>query len=165
MLARVRAAVPAYAGAKRGAAEHEVWTQHALPPVAPAALERPAAPKPAAPDPPDASYPFRLVRAAAFEWGDDPLVAASPTLRRDHVSLRKLFPRGRVDLPTQDARALGIRDGWQVKLVSRAGEALVPVTLRDDLAPRTVLVPFAFRDQLAPVLGAAPQATVRVERV
>ena len=119
----------------------------------------------AAPDPPDASYPFRLVRAAAFEWGDDPLVAASPTLRRDHVSLRKLFPRGRVDLPTQDARALGIRDGWQVKLVSRAGEALVPVTLRDDLAPRTVLVPFAFRDQLAPVLGAAPQATVRVERV
>ena len=165
VLAGIRASVPSYAWAERRAGEQEAWTQHALPAVAPAALERPAAPEPAAPEPADASYPFRLVRAAAFEWGDDPLVTASPTLRRDHVSLRKLFPHGRVDLPALDAKALGIRDGWQVKLVSRAGEALIPVNLRDDLAPRTILVSFAFRDQLAPVLGAASHAAVRVERV
>jgi len=34
-----------------------------------------------------------LVRDGDFDWGRDPLVAFSPTLSRDYLSERKLFPR------------------------------------------------------------------------
>lgn len=113
----------------------------------------------------DRAFPFCLVRLGAFEWQDDPLVTSSPTLRREHVSLRKRFPSGRVDMNAGDAQKLGIRDGWQVKLVSAVGEVRVPVRLRRDVDPGILTVPFAFRDALAPVLSQEPQAAVKVERV
>ena len=170
VLAGIRAAVPSYARAEREAPGDEAWTHWALPPVAPpdgapGAAERYTAPTDTAKAPADPAYPYRLVCAEAFEWGDDPLVAASPTLRRDHTSLRKLFPGGRVHVHALDAKELGIRDGWRVRLVSRTGEVLVPVSLRSDQERGTVLVPFAFRDSMQPALGAAPQAAVKVERV
>lgn len=169
VLAAIRAAVPSYARAERGAAGREAWTDRTLPQVPPPdgaqdGAGRRASPTEAAREPTDAWYPFRLVRAEAFEWGDDPLVEASPTLRRDHASLRRLFPAGRVHMHEQDAKELGIREGWQVKLVSHAGEVVIPVSVRNDLERHTVLVPFAFRDRVEPALGGASQAVVRVER-
>jgi len=177
VLDEIRGAVPAYAEApvrERESGGEWAWALQGLPEVSVhRTAGRPATVASAGDDPAgttsepvdDAAFPFRLVRVGAFEWGDDPLIVASPTLRRDHASLRKLFPRGLVEISSADARGLGIREGWQVRLVSRRGEVLVPVRLREDVEPGTVLVPFAFRDRLEPVLNHEPQVAVRVERV
>ncbi|HSW28383.1 MAG TPA: molybdopterin-dependent oxidoreductase [Longimicrobiales bacterium] len=100
----------------------------------------------------------------AFEWGDDPLVGSSPTLRRDPASFRKLHPDGVVWISPEEAKALGIREGWKVRLRSSSGEAEVPVSLRPGLGRRLLLVPFTFRDELWEVLGGAEAAEVELSR-
>jgi len=109
-------------------------------------------------------FPFQLVRVGAFDWGQDPLVTYSPTLRRDHASLRKLFPDGLVEMSSQDAERLGIRHGWRVRIRSIHGEAVVPVSLREDLDSKILLVPFTFRGHLEPVLHMEVMQRVKVER-
>lgn len=105
-----------------------------------------------------------LVLAGAFDWDDDLMVDASPTLRRDGASRRKLFPQGSVTMNPADARALGIRSGWSVRLRSRQGEAVVPVSLGTSVEPGVLLVPFAFREALSGVLGGEAAQRVEVER-
>lgn len=111
------------------------------------------------------AYPFRLVRVGSFDWGDDPLADASPTLRRDYVSQRKLHPLGYVEMSARDAERLGVRHGWKARIRSAHGEAITQLSLRKDLEPGVLLAPFAFRDQLEPVLRRKPLAAVAVERV
>jgi predicted molibdopterin-dependent oxidoreductase YjgC len=101
----------------------------------------------------------------AFEWGDDPLVSFSPTLRRDHASFRKLHPEGLVWLGPEEAKDLGIREGWKVRLRSSSGETEVAVSLRPGLGRGLVLVPFTFRDELSEVLGGERAAEVELSRV
>jgi predicted molibdopterin-dependent oxidoreductase YjgC len=174
VLGEIRGAVLAYAEAPKrepGCDAAWAWALQALPEVSgqrgagrPAPSAAPVAEPAAEPADPTA-FPMRLARVGAFEWGDDPLVAASPTLRRDHASLRRLFPRGLVEISSADARGLGIREGWDVRLVSHRNAVVVPVRLRDDVEPGTVLVPFAFRDRLAPVLDHQPRVAVKLEKV
>lgn len=101
---------------------------------------------------------------AVFDWGSDPLVRYSPTLCRDAVAQRKLFPRGFVELAKEAMDRLGVRPGWPVRLRSASGEAVAPALLRAGLAAGVVVVPFALREALAPVLGGHGVASVTVER-
>lgn len=112
---------------------------------------------------PDGRWVLRT--EGVFEWGDDPLVGLSPTLRRDHASFRKLHPEGVVWIGPEEAKDLGIREGWKVRLRSPSGEADVPVSLRPGLARGLVLVPFTFRDDMKSVLGGARAAEVELSRV
>ncbi len=105
-----------------------------------------------------------LALEGAFEWEDDLLVQASPTLRRDGAARRKLYPKGKVTMNPSDAQALGIRGGWSVRLRSRAGDAVVPVTLSPRVEPGVLLVPYGFRQALSAVLGDQPAQRVEVER-
>jgi predicted molibdopterin-dependent oxidoreductase YjgC len=105
-----------------------------------------------------------LARDGVLDWGSDPYVAFSPTLRREHASQRKLFPQGLVELSARDAERLGIRGGWPVRISSAEGEAVLPVVMREDLEPGVALVPFAFRDSAAGVLGESWMTEVRVAR-
>jgi hypothetical protein len=105
-----------------------------------------------------------LALEGTFDWGDDLLVALSPTLRRDGAARRKLFPRGLVAMHPTDGQAMGIRTGWSVRLRSPVGEALVPVTLSARVEPGVLLVDYGFRAALAPVLGDRAAQRVEVER-
>ncbi len=93
------------------------------------------------------------------------MVLFSPTLNRDCQSLRKLFPDGCVDINSQDADAIGVREGRRVRLCSPRGEAVVPIRKRDDLARGTLLAPFEFRESLASVLSEDGITPVNIERV
>jgi len=111
-----------------------------------------------------AERPHVLARDGTFDWGRDPLVSFSPTLSRDYQSQRKLFPNGFVEMCQQDADELGVRAGWQVKLTSVHGDAVVPIQVRTDLRPGVLLVPYAFRDHVANVLCAESRIAVKAER-
>jgi predicted molibdopterin-dependent oxidoreductase YjgC len=106
-----------------------------------------------------------LRRDGVFDWADDAMVAASPILRRDAASARRLHPDGVVMMNADDAGALGVREGWKVRLHSSVGETDVPVTLRDEMERGVLMVPFAHRDRLAAVFGAAVAIEVSVTSV
>jgi predicted molibdopterin-dependent oxidoreductase YjgC len=158
VLDEITAVVPGYGSVDREALEHGWGALLAAAPIERAML-RPFEP----PLPPSDSR--IVVLDGVYDWGRDPLVDHAPILCRDERSRRKLYPRGQVAMAPADADALGVRQGWLVKLVSDHGEAMVPVVLRRELAPGRLSVPVAFRDCLAGVLGGLPAATVRVERV
>ncbi len=111
-----------------------------------------------------AERPYVLARSGAFDWGADPLVSFSPTLSRDYVSERKLFPNGFVEMSSEDADALGVRAGWWVKVSSAHGAATVPIRQCKDLRRGVLLVPYGFRDALASVLCEDGVTAVSVER-
>ena len=111
-----------------------------------------------------AERPFLLARDLAFDWGSDPLVSFSPTLSRDDRAQRKAFSSGLVEIAQDDADALTLRTGRQVKLTSIHGEAVVSVQVTKDLQPGLLLVPYAFRDHVSNVLGSDSVTAVRIER-
>ena len=109
-------------------------------------------------------YPHVLACDGAIDWGRDPLVLLSPTLSRDYLSQQRLFPEGFVGMSRQDADKLGVSAGWQVKLTSAHGDAVVPIQVKTDLKPGVLLVPYAFRDHVAKVLGTGRLTAVEAER-
>ncbi len=108
--------------------------------------------------------PAVLAVDGVFDWGSDPLVSSSPTLSRDHLSRRKLYPRGLVEMCRADAQALGLREGWAVRLTSEHGEVVLPTVVSDGLLPGVLLVPYAFRDAVAAVMAGGSEVPVRAEK-
>jgi NADH-quinone oxidoreductase subunit G len=138
----------------------------AVPASAPAlGTAAPGATTPGAGRPTAEDGAFVLALDGPFDWGSDPLVRFSPTLRREHVSRRKLFPDGLVELSAQDAERLGLRLGQRVRVVSACGEAVLPAARRADLEPGVALVPFALREHVVAVMGGAFRTEVSVARV
>jgi anaerobic selenocysteine-containing dehydrogenase len=105
------------------------------------------------------------VADGAFDWGSDPHVRYSPTLCRDSVAQRKLYPRGVVGMNKDEMAKLGVRSGWPVRISSAAGEVVVPVLLREELGAGVVMVPAACREALLPVMGKRSVVDVSVARV
>lgn len=139
------------------------WARiEALPPGA-AGTARPGGPASSVAPEASPGHRLQLRRSGTFDWAQDPMVRYSPLLRRDAASLARRFPRGLVAMSPADAGALGVRDGWTVRLRSSAGEARVGLTVRDGIEAGMLLVPYAFREQLAAVLGADGVAEVEVQ--
>jgi predicted molibdopterin-dependent oxidoreductase YjgC len=105
------------------------------------------------------------VADGAFDWGSDPHVRCSPTLCRESVAQRKLYPRGVVGMSKDEMAKLGVRPGWPVRISSATGEVVVPVLLREELGAGMVMVPSACRAALLPVMGTRSVVDVSVARV
>jgi predicted molibdopterin-dependent oxidoreductase YjgC len=161
VLDEIRRVVPGYEGLDERALE-ESWGAV----IVPRGDARPVDSAPRFGEPPrvsgDASHLLAL--DGVFDWGSDPLVAFAPTLSRDFVSRRKQFAGGLVEMASEDARALGVRPGWPVRIESRHGEATLPVAVRQEVQPGLVLVPFAFREEVGDVLGGDDVVAVQVTR-
>ena len=108
--------------------------------------------------------PMVAVADGPLDWGRDPYVRFSPTLCRDSVAQRKLYPRGVVGMSKDAIEKLGVRPGWPVRISSPAGEAVVTVLAREDVGPGVVMVPAAGREWLLPVLGRRSVVDVSVAR-
>jgi formate dehydrogenase major subunit/formate dehydrogenase alpha subunit len=153
-------AVPRYASAAAGLSEGGWGSSLVGPPACTRFALQGAVAAPAEAD----EHAYVLALDGTFDWGGDPLVASSPTLRRDYQSTRKLFPGGFVEMNNEDAEGLGVREGWRVKLNSVHGEAVVPIRQRKDLLRGVLLAPYAFRDCLSGVLHEGGVTAVNVER-
>jgi predicted molibdopterin-dependent oxidoreductase YjgC len=160
VLQEIGEVAPAYAGVSDRVRD-EAWGTFAPPLPA----DREPTLRPIATDRVLFALPAVLALDGVFDWGSDPLVGFSPTLCRDHVSRRKLYPRGLVQMNKADADGIGVRQGWPVRLISTHGEAVLPVVLRGELEPGVMLVPYAFRQLVTGVLGGRSEAAVRAEKV
>jgi predicted molibdopterin-dependent oxidoreductase YjgC len=105
-----------------------------------------------------------LVRDGVYDWGSDPLVSGSPTLRRDSAARARRFPQGCVELSVEDAGRLGLRVGSRLRLRSGTEEAVAPIVPRPELQPGIVLVPYPFREHLARLLGERGRTEVTLSR-
>ncbi len=161
VLDEIRRVVPAYERLDKRALD-EVWGDV----VAPQSDGRPIECPARFGDPPRASSDASHLLAldGVFDWGSDPLVAFAPTLSRDFVSRRKLFSSGLVEMNGEDAKALGVRPGWPVRIKSLHGEVTLPVVVRREVERGLLLVPFAFRDQVGDVLDGHDIVPVQVTR-
>jgi predicted molibdopterin-dependent oxidoreductase YjgC len=158
VLAEIAKAVPAFATAVVNSRQGEWGERLDAPPDGEITLGALGVPRAAGEPAPVLSW------EGVLDWGSDPLVSFSPTLRRDEVSRRKLYPGGLVGLSTRDAERLGVRPGGTVRLTSTSGEAVLPAVLRADLEPGVVLVPYAFRESVAGVLGGERAREVHLAR-
>lgn len=126
----------------------------------------------APPEWPDAEYPFWLNTGRVLEhWHTGSLTRRIPTLHR-------AVPRAYVEMHRTDADALGVRDGEDVRLVSRRGSLTLPVRIDYRAQPprgqvfvpffdETLLVNELTLDAYCPISGQPDykKCAVRVERV
>ncbi len=90
----------------------------------------------------DADYPFALITGRRLEHYNN----GSMTRRADAFS--ELSPCELVEICEEDARAIGIRDGDKVRVVSRRGEVVARAWVTDRSKKGTVFMSFHFENAL-----------------
>jgi predicted molibdopterin-dependent oxidoreductase YjgC len=94
-----------------------------------------------------AGYPFALIFGQSlYYWHQNVLVQHSETLRRELRVLLLDYPGGFVELSTEDAAALKLRDGARIRLVSEQGTAVTTARVTGEVRSGTIYVPFFVRE-------------------
>ncbi len=128
---------------------------------------------PVPPPPPPATsheYPLMLVFGhSLYYWNQNVLIQHSETLKREYRILLLDYPNGFVDVNSQDAREVGIRDGETIRLLSATGSADAAARVTDEVRPGCVYVPYFVREVQRQIRGAGGNGTqlvpVRLEKV
>ena len=94
-------------------------------------LAEPAAPA----EPADTEFPFTLI------VGRGRLHRHSGTLLEHSYTLAKEEPVAIVEIHTEDARALKLRSGWNVRIITRYGELVRQVVVTSAVVPGTLYAP------------------------
>jgi predicted molibdopterin-dependent oxidoreductase YjgC len=128
----------------------------------------PVAKPPKVPSAPE--YPFQLFFGSSlYYWTQDVLVRHSETLKREYRILWLDYPDGFVEINSEDAKGLGVRDGQKITLRTTAGSAEATARVTSEVRSGTVFVPYFLREVEKKILtgiGDRSQLVpVRVERV
>lgn len=125
--------------------------------------------KPPQPAAPTKDFPLTLVFGnSLYYWNQNVLVRHSEVLKREYRTLMLDYPDGFVELNTDDAKQLGIRDGEHIRLraANASSEATARVTA--EVMSGTIFVPYFMREIEKEILGAAGDGRklvpVRVEK-
>jgi predicted molibdopterin-dependent oxidoreductase YjgC len=121
---------------------------------APRVPEQSLGPDGPAPDAPTADYPLIAALDGASLWGAHPLVGATVTARREAWGPRTDFPGGWVSINPADAKALGVRHGWTVRVEADIGALTLAVRVDPHAAPGTALIPMHCWERAGTALGA-----------
>lgn len=117
-------------------------------PFAFAAIPRPPLPGP------DLEYPFQLVFGhSLYYWNQNVLVRHSETLKREYRILLLDYPNGFVEINTDDARRLGVRDGERLRLKARSGSATAAARVTPEVKAGTIFVPYFVREVERQIAG------------
>jgi formate dehydrogenase (coenzyme F420) alpha subunit len=103
---------------------------------------------------PSVEYPFALVLGySLYYWHQNVLVQHSETLKREHRSLLLDYPEGFVEINTDDAKALDIRDGMPIRLSGKEGSADSFARLTNEVKSGMVFVPYFLNDIGKQIIG------------
>jgi predicted molibdopterin-dependent oxidoreductase YjgC len=102
----------------------------------------------------DNEYPFMLVFGhALYYWHQNVLIKHSETLKREYNILLLDYPDGFVEINSDDAKQLGIRDGQKIQLRSAGGSAKVAARVTFEVKSGTVYVPHYVRQVQQEIFG------------
>ena len=114
-----------------------------------------AVPKPAQPEPQPEEFPLTLVLGSSlFYWNQNVLVRHSETLKREYRILALDYPDGFVELNTDDAQQLDIRDGQKIRLHAAAAFAVATARVTPEVRSGTIFVPYFMNEVEKQILGA-----------
>ena len=111
----------------------------------------------------DKEYPFTLVFGRSlYYWNQNVLIQHSETLKREYRILLLDYPDGFVEINTEDAKQLGIRDGQKVRVRSATGSAITAARVTPEVRSGTVFVPFFVRQVQQQIRGSQEAKLVPV---
>jgi predicted molibdopterin-dependent oxidoreductase YjgC len=99
-------------------------------------------------------HPFVLVFGhSLYYWHQNVLVKHSETLKREYRILLLDYPDGFVEINSDDARQLGVRDGEAIRLTATTGTALSTARVTPEVKSGTIFVPYFVREVERQLLG------------
>ena len=103
--------------------------------------------RPPIPDDPGPEFPFRLIFGQShYYWHQNTLIQNSETLRREYRVLLLDYPEGFVELNPEDAKALEIRDGESIRLLSPTQSVMTTARVTNEVRRGTIFVPFFLKE-------------------
>jgi formate dehydrogenase major subunit len=88
-------------------------------------------------------YPLTLVFGhSLYYWHQSVLVKHSETLQREYRLLLLDYPDGFVEINTDDAKQLQVRDGQQIRLRTAAGSAISTARVTHEVRSGSIFVPY-----------------------
>lgn len=110
--------------------------------------------KPSRPACASEDFPFGLVFGhSLYYWHHNTLIRHSETLKREYRLLLLDYPEGFVEVNDADAKALGVRDGGRIRLVTPGGSTETVARVTREVRTGTVFVPFFVREVERQILG------------
>jgi predicted molibdopterin-dependent oxidoreductase YjgC len=101
-----------------------------------------ARPRPAALESAGA-FPFTMVFGhSLYYWHQNVLIKHSETLKREYRVLLLDYPDGFVEINTEDAHRLGLRDGAKIRLRAPSGSAVSTARVTPEVRSGTIMVPY-----------------------
>ena len=95
---------------------------------------------------PDAEYPFVLTTGRIlWHWHTGTMTRRSKTLDAE-------VPTGWIEINTENAKALGIKDKELIKAITRRGQIEVPAKVTPDIMKGVMFMPFHFKECAANIL-------------
>ena len=101
-------------------------------------------------------FPFTLVFGhSLYYWHQNVLIRHSETLKREYRLLLLDYPDGFVEINTEDAKRLGIRDGGRIRLSTAGGSLTSTARVTSEVRGGTAFVPYFVRQLKREMLGTA----------
>jgi len=120
-------------------------------------------------------YPYLLMLGKAQHyWHQNNIMHKTFIPLREYNATLLLYPDGYVAIAPEDAKKIGVRDRWPVKVVAEKASMKAMVMISDDVAPGTAYVPYFIREGIASFLlaysdivsqGEEATIPVRIEKV
>lgn len=89
---------------------------------------------------PSEEYPFILTTGRILHHYH------SGTMTRRSWALNREYPEGYMEINTEDAKNLGLKDGKKVKVISKAGEITIEAKITEGINKGVVFIPFHFAE-------------------
>jgi formate dehydrogenase major subunit len=114
-------------------------------------------------------YPLTLIFGhSLYYWHQNALIQHSETLKREYRILLLDYPDGFVELNTDDAKQLSIRDGEKICLRAASGSAIATARVTPEVRSGTVFVPYFVRQVQQQIHGSTENGVqlmaIRVEK-
>jgi predicted molibdopterin-dependent oxidoreductase YjgC len=114
-------------------------------------------------------YPFTLIFGhSLYYWHQNVLIKHSETLKREYRMLLLDYPDGFVEINTDDAKLLNIRDGEKIRLRTASGSSSTAARVTGEVRSSSVYVPYFVSQVLRQLQGGKEKGAhllpVRVEK-
>ena len=101
----------------------------------------------------NADFPFSLmVGKAQHYWHQNNLMRKTFIPRREFDATLLLYPQGYIEISPDDAKTLGVRDKWQVKVSSPDGSMHIAVKVTPGIQNRSAYIPYFIKSMIGEFL-------------